>query len=124
MANYWMKAWQNVLLTTVHWLAEGQPDWLGTFSGQPPAQLDDIIVLQVIQTAGVEPGTGGGPWQYPGMTLEPYDPAAIDLDSEFAKFEYDYADFMTEGDAPSGDLISTLASGWGTGDLTDLYEHP
>lgn len=129
MANYWMKAWNTVLTDTVHWLSYGQPDPTGSESGYPPAQLIGIVVREVIPTTGVDPGQGGGTWEYPKMSMEPYNPPAIDIEaSDFPDPPnpgFVYLTYMTEAAGPAVGTMATMPTNFGTGDLTALMaEYP
>jgi len=127
MADYRMRGWQNDLLVYHYWKAGGAPDWTGAQSGYPEAQIDDAIVVEVIPTSGVEPGQGGGDWDYPGMSLEEYNPPALALaDTDFGGDNpgFLYTGYMAEGD-PSKTETTLGTSHWNTGDLTDLMsEYP
>jgi hypothetical protein len=128
MADYRMRGWQNVLGNYVYWVSAGQPDWTGAQSGYPQAQIDDAVVVAVIATGGgVDPGQGGGEFEYPPMTMEPYNPAAIDIDSvdqpDPPNPGYFYPDMMTEHDGPKVESMITF-TGWNTGDMIPMAEHP
>lgn len=129
MANYWMKAWNTVLVDTVHWLSYGQPDPTGSESGYPPVQLVGTIVREVIATTGVDPGQGGGTWEYPPMSTEPYAPPPIDSAAsdwpDPPNPGFFYENDMVEGIGPAVGTMATMPANFGTGDLTDLMsEYP
>lgn len=128
MADYTMRAWQTVTLEYVSWFSAGQPDWTGAFSGQPPAELADIIVLRFVPTSGVEPGQGGGSWEYPPMDVDVYAPADVAIDATDIPDPpapgLFYENFMTEGAGLAVLSMATL-NHYNLGDLTDLMaEHP
>lgn len=119
MANYRMRSYNTVLGYHVYWVAPGAPDFSGSGSGYPPIQLVDIIVNNVIFVGGVTPGEGGGDWEFPPMSEEPYDPLPVDMISTFDPY-YQLGDLVTTELAPMATTLATQTSPIGTQPLSDL----
>lgn len=124
MADYRMRAYHTVLTQHVFWVSGGAPDFTGASSGYTPGDLDDIVVQSVIPTTGTTPGTGGGDWEKPPMSDEPYAPPAQDMEANSAPQPphpgFVYTGFMTEGDGVATKAMATQTQGYNVGDLTDL----
>ena len=82
MANYWMRAYDTVLVETVHWLSTGQPDFVGTGSGHTPGNLADFVVIRVEATAGGGAAGSWTEWAFPPVPVELYEFPGVALGSE------------------------------------------
>lgn len=124
MANYLMRGWYTIGAEYIYWISAGQPDFTGANSGYPPGDVTDEMVLQVIPTTGVDPGSGGGDWDYPPMDELPYNPPAEDLETTDSPQPphpgLEYTGFMSEGDGIFVQSMATQTQGYNVGDLTDL----
>jgi len=126
VANYNMMAYDTVLTKTVFWFESGAPGTANYTEGNP-GDLIHIAVRRVIPGSGTTPGQGGGEWEYPPMTLESYNPPAIDIEATDHPNPpnpgYLYPTMMTEHDGSKVESMMTLTD-WNTGDMTPMAEHP